>query len=191
EFMKKSLGPKTLTFPLPVYLVGSYDEEGKANIMNAAWGGIACSDPPCISVSIQPIRHSFAAIMKNRAFTISVPNSALAPAADLAGLVSGRNHDKFALGNLTAVKSEVVNAPYVAECPVVLECELVKTVELGSHTMFVGRILDVKVDDDIKIEDGALDMAGVDPMVYNPGGEYHRIGGPVGKAFSIGKSLKK
>lgn len=188
--MKKSLGPQTISFPLPVYLVGSYDENGKANIMNAAWGGIVCSEPPCLGVSIQPPRHSYSAIMKNKAFTVSIPDSRLAAAADLAGLVSGRDHDKFALAGLTAVKSSLVNAPYVEECPVVIECELYKTTELGSHTLFVGRILDVKAEERIEVKDGALSMAMVDPITYNSHGDYHKIGAPVGRAFSIGKSLK-
>ena len=188
--MKKSLGSKTISFPLPVYLVGSYDENGKANIMNAAWGGIASSDPPCLSVSVQPVRHTHGGIIKNKAFTVSIPNSSLAAAADLAGLISGKNHDKFALTGLTAVKSEAVNAPYVSECPVVIECELYKSVELGSHTMFIGRIVDVKVEDSVKIEGQALNMADVDPIIFNTGGDYHRVGQAVGKAFSMGKALK-
>lgn len=188
--MKKSLGPQTITFPLPVYLVGSYDENGKANIMNAAWGGIASSDPPCLSVSIRPNRHTYGGIVKNQAFTVSIPNASLAAAADLAGLVSGKNHDKFALSGLTAVKSDLVNAPYVSECPVVIECQLHKSVELGVHTMFIGRIIDVKVEDRVRIEGQALNMADVDPLVFNSGGDYHRVGEAVGKAFSIGKKLK-
>ena len=188
--MKKSLGPQTLTFPLPVYLVGSYDQDGKANIMTAAWGGIASSTPPCLSVSIQPLRHSFEAIIKNKAFTVSIPDSSLVAAADLAGIVSGKNHDKFAMAGLTAVKSDLVNAPYVGECPVVIECELFKTLELGSHTMFVGQIMDVKAEERLETANGALDMAMVDPITFNVKGDYHKIGASVGKAFSIGKTLK-
>lgn len=188
--MKKSLGPRTLTFPLPVYLVGTYDENGQANIMNAAWGGIASSDPPCLSVSIRPSRHTFSGIMKNKAFTVSIPNSNLVAAADLAGLISGRDHDKFALCGLSPVKSELVNAPYVNECPVVIECELYQTVDLGAHTMCIGLIKDVKADDHIPMSGQALDMQGVDPIIFNSGGDYHRVGQAVGKAFSIGKSLK-
>ena len=188
--MKKSLGPQTITFPLPVYLVGSYDENDKANIMNAAWGGIASSDPPCLSVSIRPSRHTFGGIMKNKAFTVSIPDSSLTAAADLAGLVSGKNHDKFALCGLTAVKSEIVNAPYVAECPVVIECELHQTVDLDAHVMCIGRIRDVKVEDRISLDGQALNMAEVDPIIFNAGGDYHRVGEAVGKAFSIGKTLK-
>jgi len=188
--MKKSLGAKTITFPLPAFLVGTYDADGRPNIMTAAWGGIAASEPPCLSVSIQPPRHTHDAILKNKGFTISIPDGRLAEATDYAGLVSGRKHDKFAVTGLTPVASDLVKAPYVAECPVVIECELYKTLELGSHTMFVGRILDVKAEERIAFDGGGLDMAGVDPILFNAGGDYHRVGLSVGKAFSIGKKFK-
>ncbi len=188
--MKKSLGAVTLAFPLPAFLVASYDPSGRPNIMTAAWGGIASSDPPCISVSIRPSRLSYDSIMANRAFTVNIPNARLAAAADFAGIVSGRQVDKFAKAGLTAVKSDLVKAPYVAECPVVLECELYKTLDLGAHTMMIGKIIDVKAEEGLAGEGSALDMAGVDPLVFNSGGDYHRVGASVGKAFAIGKTLK-
>ena len=187
--MKESLGAQTMSFPLPAFLVGSYDENHKANLMTAAWGGIVCSKPPCIAVAIQPPRLTHSAIVKNKAFTVGIPSSRLATAVDYAGIVSGRKHDKFAVAGLTPVKSDLVNAPYADECPVVLECELFQSVELGSHTLFVGRILDVKADAGLKTSGGFLDMAKVDPLVYNAGGDYHQVGQAVGQAFSIGKKL--
>lgn len=188
--MKKSLGPRPMVFPLPAFLVGTYDADGRPNIMTAAWGGIAASEPPCLSVSIQPPRYTHEAILKNKAFTVSIPDSKLTAATDYAGLVSGRKHDKFAVTGLTAVASDLVKAPYVAECPVVIECELYKSLELGSHTLFVGRIVDVKAEDRISFEGGRLDMAGVDPILYNAGGDYHRVGEAVGKGFAVGKQFK-
>jgi flavin reductase (DIM6/NTAB) family NADH-FMN oxidoreductase RutF len=188
--MKKSLGPRTMSFPLPAFLVGTYDENGKPNLMTAAWGGIVCSEPPCLAVAIRPARWTFAALHKNKAFTISIPNSALAVATDYVGLFSGKKYDKFTQAGLTAVKSELVNAPYVDESPVIIECELYKTLELGTHTLFVGQILDVKVDEHLAFEGGALDISQVDPIIYNSGGNYHKVGEAVGKAFFIGKDLK-
>ena len=188
--MKKSIGARPLAFPLPAFLVGSYDESGQANIMTAAWGGIVSSDPPCLAVSIRPSRHSYEAVIKNKAFTVSIPNSRLAAAADYAGLVSGKNHDKFKEAGLTAVKSEVVNAPYVSECPVVIECKLIETLVLGVHTLCVGEIMDVKADENVIGDGPALDIAKVDPIIFNSGGDYHQVGASVGKAFSIGKTIK-
>ncbi|MDR1656768.1 MAG: flavin reductase family protein [Deltaproteobacteria bacterium] len=189
--MKKSLGPQTLAFPLPAYLVGTYDTDNRPNIMTAAWGGILASTPPCLGVSVQPPRWSHAAILKNQAFTVSFPSSKLAVEVDYAGIVSGKKFDKFKGASLTPVKSDLVNAPYVAECPVVAECRLYKTLELGSHTLFVGEILDIKADEGLELDGSALDIEKVDPLIFNRGGEYHRVGTGVGKAFSIGKSLIK
>jgi flavin reductase (DIM6/NTAB) family NADH-FMN oxidoreductase RutF len=129
--------------------------------------------------------------MASKAFTVNVPNTKLAAATDFAGIVSGRTVDKFAQAGLTAVKSDLVNAPYVAECPVILECELYKTVDLGAHTMMIGKIIDVKADEGLEgVAPALLDMAKVDPIVYNSGGDYHQVGAAVAKAFSIGKTLK-
>ncbi len=188
--MKKSLGPQTLAFPLPAFLVASYAPSGSPNIMTAAWGGIASSDPPCISVSVRPSRLTYDSILKAKAFTVNIPNAKLAAAVDFAGIVSGRNFDKFEKCGLSAIRSELVNAPYVAECPVVLECELHKTVDLGAHVMMIGRIMDVKADEGLEGEGALLDIAKVDPILYNSGGDYHRAGESLGKAFHIGKTLK-
>ena len=123
--MKKSLGAKTVLYPTPVLVVGSYDTDGKANAMTAAWGGVACSKPPCISVSLRAATASHGNIMARKAFTISLPGEANAAQADYFGLVSGRDHDKFAESGCTAVRSELVDAPYVGEFPLVLECAVV------------------------------------------------------------------
>lgn len=188
--MKKSLGAVPLVFPMPAFLVASYDPEGKPNIMTAAWGGIASSGPPCVYVSVRPARYTYESILAAKAFTVNIPNSRLAVATDFAGIVSGKNVDKFAKTGLTPVKSDVVNAPYVAECPVVLECELYKTVDLDVHTMMIGKIIDVKAEEGLEGEGSTLDILKVDPMIYNPGGHYHRVGEAVAKAFAIGKTVK-
>ena len=190
--MKHSMGPETLAYPLPVFLVGSYDKNGKANIMNAAWGGICCSEPPCIAVSIRHARWTYDAILQRKAFTVSIPGGRVAAEADYAGIASGRNADKFAVSGLTPVRSELVDAPYVAECPVVLELSLFKTLELGSHVQFVGRIMDVKVDESCLGPDGKPDIRQIDPLIYDGGvKQYCRVGESIGKAFSIGKALLK
>ncbi len=189
--MKRSLGPQTLIYPMPVCLVGSYDKDGKANVMNAAWGGICCSEPPCLTVSVRHARWTFDAIMARKAFTVSIPDSPLAEAADYLGLASGRNADKFAVAGLTPVRSELVDAPYIAECPLVVELSLFKTLELGSHVQFIGQILDVKADES-RLTDGKPDTDKIDPLIYD-GGErqYRRMGPAIAKAFSVGKGLLK
>jgi flavin reductase (DIM6/NTAB) family NADH-FMN oxidoreductase RutF len=186
--MKHSLGAITLAYPLPAFLIGTYDNAGKANIMTAAWGGICCSEPPCIAVSVRPGRYTHQAITARRAFTVSIPPCRLAAETDYAGLASGENVDKFAAAGLTAARSSLVDAPYVEECPVVLECELLQTLKLGSHTQFVGRIADVKIDEDCLTQDGKPDIARIDPLVYNGGQRaYHNFGKAVAQAFAAGR----
>lgn len=188
--MKQSLGAKTLLFPTPVLLVGTYDHEGKPNLMNAAWGGICSSEPPSVAVSLRKARHSYAAIVERKAFTVGIPSEALIKEADYVGIVSGRTADKFAATGLTPVKSELVDAPYAAEFPIVLECRLLHTLELGIHTQFVGEIVDVKADAAVLGDDGLPDILKIKPLVFDTGHRgYHGIGPLLGQAFSVGKDI--
>jgi flavin reductase (DIM6/NTAB) family NADH-FMN oxidoreductase RutF len=188
--MKKSLGANTLAQPTPVWLVGTYDANGKPNIMTIAWGGICCSKPPCLAAAIRPERHTHPAILARGGFTISVPSQAQIAEADYAGMVSGAKADKFKAAGLTAVRSELVDAPYVGECPLVVECRLHKTLELGAHTLFIGEILDVKAEESTLGPDGQMDLALLRPLIYSPGASrYFAIGEPLAKGFSVGKSI--
>jgi flavin reductase (DIM6/NTAB) family NADH-FMN oxidoreductase RutF len=190
QAMKQSLGAKTLLFPTPVLLVGSYDQEGKPNLMNAAWGGICCSQPPCVAVSLRKATYSYAAIVERQAFTVGIPAEARMKEADYVGIVSGREVDKFAATGLTAVRSEAVDAPYAAELPLVLECRLLHTLEIGLHTQFVGEIIDVKADLAVLDDDGLPDILKIKPLVFDTAHRgYHGIGPLLGKAFSVGKEI--
>lgn len=188
--MKKSLGAKTILYPAPVLVVGTYGADGRANAMTAAWGGIACSKPPCVSVSLRRATATHGNIMERRAFTISVPGEGNAAQADYFGLVSGRDHDKFKDLGVTAVRSDLVDAPYVGEFPLVLECLVVEVHELGLHTQFIGEIKDVKINEELLGADGRIDIGRLRPIVFvmDPG-SYHAVGALVGKAYSIGKDL--
>jgi flavin reductase (DIM6/NTAB) family NADH-FMN oxidoreductase RutF len=186
--MKQSLGAKTLAQPTPVWVVGSYDAAGKANIMTAAWGGICCSKPPCVTVSVRTERHTYTAIMARKAFTVSVPSQRHVAEADYVGMISGVAADKFAVTGLTATRSDLVDAPYVEEFPLVIECRLLQTVDLGAHTQFIGEILDVKADADILDTDGNIDLARLLPLIYSPGSsKYFGVGPVVAQAFNAGK----
>jgi flavin reductase (DIM6/NTAB) family NADH-FMN oxidoreductase RutF len=188
--MKQSLGAKTLLFPTPVLMVGTYDQEGKPNLMNAAWGGICCSDPPCVAVSVRKSRHTYDAIVRRGAFTVGIANESTMTEADYVGIASGRDADKCAVAGLTPVRSELVDAPYAEEFPVVLECRLLHTLELGIHTQFIGEIIDVKADQNILSEDGLPDILKIRPLVYDTAHKgYHAVGPLLGKAFSVGKKL--
>lgn len=188
--MKTSLGAKTLLFPTPVLMVGSYDHDGKANLMNAAWGGICCSEPPCIAVSLRKARHSYDAIVARKAFTIGIASESRLVEADYVGMASGRVADKFAVAGLTEVRSELVDAPYAAEFPLVLECRLLHTIEIGIHTQFIGEILDVKADSGVLGTDGLPDIMKIRPLVYDTAHKgYHGVGPLLGRAFGVGKEL--
>ena len=188
--MKKSLGAKTLAFPTPVWLVGTYDKDGKANIMTAAWAAICCSSPPSVAVSLRKATYSYGSIVARQAFTINVPAEKQVREADYAGMASGKKEDKFARLGFTAVKSDLVDAPYVAECPLILECRVIHTLEIGLHTQFVGEILEVKADLEVLDDKGLPDIEKVKPIIFGPEiRTYHGIGRYLGQAFAIGKDL--
>jgi flavin reductase (DIM6/NTAB) family NADH-FMN oxidoreductase RutF len=186
--VKKSLGAKTILYPTPVLVVGTYDPQGKPNVMTAAWGGICCSQPPCVAVSLRKATYSYHNIVHRKAFTISVPCERYVKEADYFGIVSGKTEDKLAAAELQPVRSELVDAPYVQEFPLVLECRLLHTFELGSHTQFVGEILDVKVDQAVLGEGDVPDLEKLRPIMFAPAAQaYYGVGQRLGKAFSIGK----
>ncbi len=188
--MKKSFTAKAMIFPTPVWCVGSYDAAGKANVMTVAWGGICCSEPPCVTVSLRKSRYTYDNIMARKAYTLSVPSEKYAKEADYFGMASGRKRDKFKDTGLRAVKSALVDAPYVAEFPMILECKVIHHFEIGIHTQFVGEILDVRADEDLLDEKGMPDMEKIRPIVYSPEGQkYHGIGNYIGRAFHMGKEI--
>ncbi|HKK34485.1 MAG TPA: flavin reductase family protein [Desulfomicrobiaceae bacterium] len=189
--MKKSLGSSPLAQPAPAWIVGSYDAEGKPNAATIGWGGICCSKPACLTISLQKQRYSYENIMARGAYTVSIPSVQYVKEADYFGIVSGKNTDKFAATGLTPVASEVVDAPYVGEFPLIFECKVVNTVELGVHIQFVGEIVDIKADESVLDEKGVPDILKVDPVVFAAGRRgYHRVGELVGDAFSCGKAFK-
>jgi flavin reductase (DIM6/NTAB) family NADH-FMN oxidoreductase RutF len=190
--MKKSLGAGTLIYPTPTWIVGTYDKNGKPNVMTIAWGGICCSKPPCVGISLRKATYSYGNIVERKAFTLSVPSVTYVKQADYFGMASGRDVDKLAAAGLTAVRSELVDAPYVQEFPMVLECKLLHTIEIGLHTQFIGEIMDVKADENVMGPDGLPDMEKVQPFVFSPGPRtYYKIGDLIGKGFAIGKEFMK
>jgi flavin reductase (DIM6/NTAB) family NADH-FMN oxidoreductase RutF len=190
--MKKSLGAKTIIYPTPVLVIGSYDMSGRPNVMTAAWGGICCSSPPCLTVSLRKATYTYASICERKAFTVNVPSEKHLEAVDYFGIASGRNEDKFSRSGLTSVKSDLVDAPYVREFPFILECRLIHTYEIGLHTQFIGEILDIKADEDMLDDKGFLSVEKIKPICYTPEyGHYFGLGRELGKAHSMGKRISK
>lgn len=186
----KSLGAQTLIYPTPTWIVCSYDAEGRANAMTAAWAGICCSDPPCVAVSLRKATYSYANLISRMAFTLGVPSENQVREADYFGVVSGRDVDKFRTTGLTPVASDLVDAPYVAEFPLVLECRVLHVFELGLHTQFVGHIVDVKADESTLDAAGQPDIHKVRPILFSPGNRYYYgVGESLGHAFEIGREI--
>jgi len=183
-----SLGANIYAPITPVWVVGTYDHEGRPNVMTAAWGGICCSKPPCVYISLRKATYTYGNLMERKAFTISFPSEAYAKETDYFGLVSGRDSDKFSATKLTPVKSDLVDAPYVKEFPMILECKVIKVIKIGLHTEFIGEILDVKAHQNILDENRIPDVDKVKPLICSLANmSYRKIGEQIGKAFSIGK----
>jgi flavin reductase (DIM6/NTAB) family NADH-FMN oxidoreductase RutF len=188
--MRKSLGAKTIIYPMPALVVATYDAQGRPNAMTAAWGGICCSRPPCVAISLRKARYTYGNIVERKAFTVNIASESYVKEVDYFGIVSGKRADKFGATGLTPIRSELVDAPYIEEFPLALECRLLHTIELGVHTQFVGEIVDVKADESALTEDGRLSIEKVRPAVYAAGDEaYYGIGALLGRAFSLGKEI--
>ena len=181
----------TLVYPAPVLIVGTYDREGKPNAMTASWGGICCSRPPCVSVSLRKATYSYGNIIERKAFSINIPSQEYVREADYFGIASGRKENKFSAAGLTPEPCDHVDAPFVKEFPLVLECRLIQTIEIGRHTQFIGEILELKADVSVLDERGIPSMEKVKPIAFAPVSlTYYGMGQFLGKAFSIGKDLR-
>jgi len=189
--MKKSIGANSIVYPAPVFVVGTYDAENKPNVMTAAWGGICCSAPPCVSISLREATYTYTNILTRKAFTISIPSEKYVKEADYFGMASGKQVDKFSVSGLTPAKSEVVDAPYVDEFPFVSECQILRSVEIGGHTQFIGEIKDTKVDEDLIKDDDPL-IGKIAPLILGIDNmSYYGVGKYIAKAFSVGKEIAK
>lgn len=188
--MKINMGPKDIMFPNPVFIVGTYGEDYKPNAMNVAWAGICSSNPPCVMIAIREQRCTYKNIMNRKAFTVNIPSAKYAKEADYFGLVSGNKVDKFNELGLTAIQSENVDAPYIEEFGFNAECKLIETLQVGQHTLFIGQIMDIKVEKECIGEDGKIDIQKINPLIYdNASISYYAVGEAVGNAFSLGKEL--
>lgn len=189
--MKRSLGADTLAVPSPVWVVGSYDTNGQPNLITVSWAGICCSEPPCVAIAVRKNRLSHANILHSGAFTVNLPAVSQLAQADLIGMVSGVMTDKFSLTGLTAVSSDFVQAPYVQEFYLNLECSLLHSIDLGSHTQFIGRICDVKADEEVLDRQG-LPVAGlVQPLLASaPERSYYALGRQLGQTSTAGKKIQ-
>jgi flavin reductase (DIM6/NTAB) family NADH-FMN oxidoreductase RutF len=190
--LKKSVGARTQIYPTPVLVVGTYDNEGNPNVMTAAWGGICCSSPPCVAISLRKATYSYGNLMLKKAFTINIPSENYVKEADYFGIASGNKEDKFAKTGLSAVKSDIVDAPYIREFPITLECKVIHVIELGLHTQFIGQIMDVKMDETIQEKGEQPIIEQIKPLIFAPDSRnYYGVGKQIAPAFSIGNEIQR
>jgi flavin reductase (DIM6/NTAB) family NADH-FMN oxidoreductase RutF len=171
---------------MPIVLVGA-NVGGNLNYMAVAWAGVASMSPPMIAVAINKIRHTEKGILENKTFSINIPAAKNSLELDYCGMVSGGKVDKSKV--FDAFYGKLNTAPLIRDFPINIECELRHTLELDSHNLYVGEIMDVHVANDCTTE-GELDIGKIDPVVF-AGQNYYHIGEIVGKAFSIGKGYMK
>lgn len=186
--MRKSFGVKPWTYPQPVFILASYGEDGTADAMNAAWGGI--SDNNQLTMCIGARHKTTANILARKAFTVSMATAAQMTACDYVGIASGNNvPDKLQKAGWHTTRSQLVDAPLIEELPMTLECRLV-SYDAESCRM-VGEILNVSADESVLDENGNIDPDKLQPIIFDPvHNAYRRLGEKVGNAFQDGAKLK-
>ena len=188
KVVRKNFGAKAILYPMPVLIIGTYDENGKPNAMTAAWGGI--SEETQISICVDDGHKTAKNVVKTGAFTVSIADAENVVACDYVGIVSGNKEpDKIEKAGWHATKSEFVNAPLFDELPMALECKLISYDE--ETCRLVGEIVNVCADKRILDENGKIDLNKFSPITYDPVHHtYRKIGDVLGKAFSEGLKLK-
>lgn len=183
-------GPQTWIAPMPALLIGA-TIDGKPNFMAVAWGGIANGEPPMVTVAIRPARHTLKGIRANSEFSVNVPSQSQYREVDFCGVKSGANVDKVERCGFAVKYGTLQHAPLIEQCPVNLECSVVQIIELDSHCLVLGKVVEVHVSDDCVSADGKIDFLKVDPLVFldNPTRKYCTVGEIRGEAFRVGLEL--
>ena len=186
--MRKNFGAKEMCYPMPVFIIGTYNEDGTPNAMNAAWGGV--TEEAQLTICVDAEHKTAENVLARKAFTVSMGTAQYVKACDYVGIVSGtKEPDKFAKAGFHATKSEFVDAPLIDELPMALECEMVSYDPESCH--LVGKVVNVCVDEAYLDKNGKVDVAKLQPITFDP--VHHRylvLGEAVGKAFSDGLALK-
>lgn len=187
---KVTIGPGTLIYPMPVFLVGA-DVDGKPNFLAVAWGGIASERPPMISVALRHQRYTYRGIKQTGTFSVNIPSRDIIGEVDYCGIVSGAKADKVAVCRFSVFYGRLDNAPMIEQCPLNLECRVVDTLDLGSHALVIGRIEETHITEAC-LTNGKPDVAKIKPFLYSEGQarQYLAFGEVIGSAFRIGRKLK-
>lgn len=179
--------PGNMLYPLPVVMVSCRRGEERPNIITVAWAGTVCSDPAMISISVRPERYSYELIKESGEFVVNLVDKELTYATDYCGVRSGRNEDKFKAMKLTPFDMEDVHAPGIKESPVNIACKVTDCIELGSHHMFLGKVMNVTIEEKYMDKKGKFHLNDTGLVTYSHG-EYFEMGDYIGK---FGYSVKK
>jgi len=187
---KKKLGPQPMLWPHPAILVGTVFDGG-IDFATYAWTGVAASTPPAITVGIQHHRHTLKGIYQNRAFSVNIPSQEMVKETDYCGLVTGAKADKVKDCGFKIFYGTLDTAPLIEQCPINLELEVVHILNMGSHALVIGKIIETYVSEEC-LTDGKPDIMKIKPLIFSLGSSprYNAVGDVIANAFSIGKELK-
>jgi len=188
---KALMGSRPLLYPTPVVLVGA-NVDSKPNFMAAAWCGIVNSEPAMVSVAIRHHRHTHKGITQNLTFSVNIPSIEMVKETDYCGIISGDKVDKVEVCRFKVFYGKLDNAPLIEQCPVNLECKVMQMLNLGSHSLFVGRIEESHISESC-FTDSEPDVDKIKPFTSIVGlsPQYRALGEAVAKAFSIGEELDR
>ena len=187
-----SFKPGTMIYPLPALMVSCGETPEEYNIATVAWTGTICSDPPMCYISLRKQRHSHSIISRTKEFVLNLTTEKLAKQTDWCGVKSGKTINKFKEMKLTAVKAPNVVAPMIDESPLCIECKVVEIKELGSHDMFIAKVVQVLADEKyLNPENGKFELERAQLLAYSHG-NYYGLGKEIGKfGWSVMKKKKK
>jgi flavin reductase (DIM6/NTAB) family NADH-FMN oxidoreductase RutF len=188
---KRKMGAQTWLYPEPVVLIGA-DVDDKPNFMTVAWIGIGGAEPPIVSVAIRHTRYSLKGIRQYMAFSVNIPSMDMIEETDYCGIVSGAKTDKVEDCQFKVFYGKTAGAPFIEQCPINLECEVLHILDVGSHSLVIGKIVETHVSEDC-LTGGKPDINKIKPVVYipRPTPEYRGVGEFVADTYSIGKEIKK
>ncbi|MCM1318819.1 MAG: flavin reductase family protein [Muribaculaceae bacterium] len=180
--------PGTMINPLPALLVTCGSSPKDWNVLTVAWTGTICTDPAMCYISVRKERHSYGLIAENMEFTINLTTEDMARATDWCGVKSGRDVNKFEATGLTPIPGELVSSPTIEQSPLSIECAVTEIMHLGSHDMFMAKVLGVRADDRyIDHSTGRFDLDKARMIAYSHG-HYYALGQHLGHfGFSVRK----
>jgi flavin reductase (DIM6/NTAB) family NADH-FMN oxidoreductase RutF len=181
---KRRLGPEPIILPMPALVVGAH-VDGKPNFMIASWCGIAAYKPPAVSIAMNRARYTLIGIRENGTFSVNVPSCEMIKKTDYCGIYSGRKKDKSQI--FRTFYGELKTAPLIEECPVNLECKALHYLDMRTHILIVGEIIETYITSEY-LKDGKVDPEKIDPPIYiRPTMKYHRLGEVLASAFNVGR----